>query len=108
MLLFPLARVAADEDERAGPPECGLGARVGADQERQPFDGREAAEVKEDRLRGEGGELLVPVGDGSRLPLLVPALRVLDEPATPEGAARLPGERGGLEAIELDAAGKAM
>jgi hypothetical protein len=47
MLALPLARVAADEDERAEPPECGLRTRVGADQERQPLDRREAAEVEE-------------------------------------------------------------
>ena len=108
MLAFPFAGVTADEDERAGPLGCGLGAGVGADQERQPLDGREAAEVEEDRLRREGGELLVPIRDGARPPLFVPALWVLDEPAMPEGAARLPGERGRLEAFELDAAGKAM
>jgi hypothetical protein len=83
-----------------------LGMGVGADQQRQSFDGGEAAGVEDDRLGGEGGELLVPVGDASRFPLLVPALRAVGQPPAPEAEAGLPGERGRLDALELDAAGK--
>jgi hypothetical protein len=104
VLAFPLAGVAADEDEWDGILEVGLGAGVGVDQEWQPLDGGEAAEVQEDRSGGERRELFVAVGDASGRPVGVPALRVLDQPLPPESASLLCRDRSGSEALELDAA----
>ena len=108
MLALPLPRVAPDENERARALETGLRAGVGADQERQPLDGGKAAKVEKDRLRGEGKKLLLPVGNAPRPPALVPALRLLDQPAAPEGTARLTCARLRPKALQLDAAGQTM
>src|SRR5436190_981443 len=100
--------MAADEHERARPPKPSLGALVGTDQKRQPLHRCEAAQVEEDRRGGEGGKLLLPIGDASGLAIAVPALRVLDQPAPPEATPGFAGERSGLEAIQLDAAGETV
>src|SRR2546430_17060704 len=85
MLPLPLARMAADEHERRRPAEPLDGTCVGADQERQALDRRVATDVEEDRPAGpEGGELLVTVGDAPRPTALVPAPRLLDQPAAPK------------------------
>src|SRR6266516_5701474 len=85
MLPLPLARGAADEHEWRGPAEPLYSLRMSADQERQALDRREASDVEEDRAAGpEGGELLVTVGDAPRPAALVPAARLLDQPATPK------------------------
>src|SRR5439155_15122994 len=103
---LPLPRMAADEHKRQVSPDLGLGALVCLDQQGQPLDGREAAQVEEHRFRAERGELVGPVGDAAGRPLLVPALRVVDEPAPPERQPGLTGERPRLEAFQLDAARK--
>src|SRR4051812_30106523 len=108
MLAFPLARVTTDEHEREGALEPRLYLGVGADQQWQSLDSREAAEVEEDRLGGEGGEILLTVGDRSGPALLVPSLRILDQPATPETAARIAAEWRRLEVLEVDTAGKTV
>src|SRR5213592_396963 len=108
MLPLPLARVAADEHERrraAEPLDC---TRVGADQERQALDRREATDVEEDRAAGpKGSELLVPVGDAPRPAALVPAARLLDQPAAPKREPLVFRELLPREALELDAAREA-
>src|SRR5438552_1525870 len=106
VLAFPLAGVAADEEKWGGTLELGLGAGVRADQQWQPLDGGEAAEVQENGSGGKRCELFVAVGDASGPPLLVPALRVLDQPAAPKGASLLGCERARPEALKLDPAGK--
>src|SRR6266511_5357419 len=108
MLPLPLARMAADEHERRRAAEQLDSARVGTDQERQALDRSVATDIEEDRSAGpEGSELLVAVGDAPRLPALVPAARLLDEPAAPKGEPLLFGERSPREALELDAAREA-
>src|SRR6266540_2331870 len=89
MLALPLARVAADQNERHVAPEPGLGVLVRLDQQGQPLDGCEAAQVEQHRLAGERRKVVVPVGDAAGRPLLIPALRVVDEPAPPERPPRL-------------------
>ena len=55
----------------------------------------------------EGGELLVGVGDAAGPTALIPAARLLDEPAAPEREP-LPGrERPRRKALQLDAARQA-
>src|SRR5882724_2639513 len=108
MLPLPLARVAADEDERRRPAEPLDGTRVGADQERQALDRRVTTDVEEDRAAGpEGRELLVTVGDAPRPTALVPAARLLDQPATPKREPLVFRERSPREALEFDAAREA-
>src|SRR5206468_3097295 len=85
MLPLPLARVAADEDERRRLAEPLDRTRVGADQEREALDRRVAADVEDDRAAGpEGRELLVTVGDAPRPAALIPAAWLLDQPAPPK------------------------
>src|SRR6266536_732879 len=104
MLPLPLARMAADEYERRRPAEQPDSTRVGADQERQALDRRVATDVEEDRAAGpEGSELLVAVGDAPRPPALVPAARLLDQPAAPKREPLLLRERSPREALKLDA-----
>jgi hypothetical protein len=99
MLALPLPRVAADEHERQVSPQLGLGVLVCLDQQGQPLDGGEAAQVEEHRFRTERGEFVVLVGDAAGRPVLVPALRVVDEPAPPERQPSLTGERSRPEAF---------
>jgi hypothetical protein len=85
MLPLPLARMAADEYERRRPAEPRDRTGMGADQERQTLDRRVATDVEEDRAAGsEGSEVLVTVGDAPRLPALIPAAGLLDQPAAPK------------------------
>src|SRR6266540_4368210 len=91
MLSLPLAGVAADEDERQRPAE--------------PLDGGVAAHIEDDRLGfAEGPEIRLLVGDGAGSAALVPAQRLLDEPAPPVEKALPAAERSPLEQLELDAA----
>ena len=102
---LPISGVAADKNERDGRFELCPGAGVRADQERKPLDGGEAAEVEEDGPGGERRELFVAVGNASGRRVRVPALRVVDQPLPPEGAASLPCDRSRPELAEVDAAG---
>src|ERR687891_1687280 len=105
MLPLPLARMAADEHERLRLAEQLDGARVRADQERQALDRREATHVEEERAAGpEGSELLVGISDAPGTTALVPAARLLDEPAAPKGAPLRARKRSPREALALDAA----
>jgi hypothetical protein len=86
--------VAADEHERRRLAEPLDRTRVCADQEREALDGREATDVEEDRAAGpEGSELLVTVGDASWPAALIPAARLLDQPAAPKRVGSGAGER---------------
>jgi hypothetical protein len=106
MLPLPLAQVAADEHELRRPAEP-LDS-VGADQERQALDRRVATDAEEGRAAGpEGGELLVTVGDAPRPTALVPAARLLDQPAAPKREPLVFRERSPREALKLDAAREA-
>jgi hypothetical protein len=108
VLPLPLARMAADEYERRRPAKPRDSARVGADQERQALDRRVATDVEEDRAAApEGRELLVTVGDAPRPAALVPAARLLDQPAAPKREPLVFRERSPREALELDAAREA-
>src|SRR5947208_5585661 len=107
MFPLPLARMTADEHERRRPAEQLDSARVGTDQERQALDRRVATDVEEDRAAGpEGSELLVAVGDAPRPSALVPAARLLDQPAAPKREPLLLRKRSPREALKLDAARK--
>src|SRR5215211_4076675 len=106
MLAFPLTRVAADQDERELSPEPGLDELMRSDEQGQPPDGGETSEVEENRLRAERGKVVLPIGDGAGHPLLVPALRVMDEPAPPERLPRPAGKGSRPEALELETAWK--
>src|SRR5436190_15745581 len=108
MLPLPFARVAADEHERRWPAEPLDSTRVGADQERQALDRRVTTDVEEDRAAGpEGSELLVTVGDAPRSTALVPATRLLDQPAAPKSEPLVFREQSRREALELDPAREA-
>jgi hypothetical protein len=108
MLPLPLARMAADEHERRRLAQPLDGPRVGADQERETLDSRVATDVEEDRAAGlEGSELLVSVGDAPRSTALIPAARLLDEPAAPKRKPLLAQEWSPREALALDAAREA-
>src|SRR5213076_138893 len=105
MLALPLARVAADEHERRRLAEPRNRTRVRADQEREALDRRVATDVEEDRAGGsEGRELLVTVGDAPRPTALIPAARLLDQPAAPKRQPFVFREWSPREALELDAA----
>src|SRR5207248_712139 len=72
------------------------------------LDRRVATDVEEDRAAGpEGRELLVTVGDAPRPTALIPAARLLDQPAAPKREPLLFYERSLREALELDAAREA-
>jgi hypothetical protein len=105
MLPLPLAQVAADEDERQRPPEPLERPRVRPDEKRQPLDGGVAAQIEENRLSfAEGPEIRLPVGDGAGSAALVPAQRLLDEPAPPVEKALPAAQYSQLEQLELDPA----
>src|SRR5439155_22335612 len=105
---LPLTWMAADEYERGGLGEPLDSTRVGADQEWKPLDRRVATDVDEDRVAGpEGSELLVTVGDAPRATALIPAARLLDEPAAPKRKPLGSRERSPREALKLDAARQA-
>src|SRR6266511_1126637 len=105
MLSLPFAGVAADEDERQRPVEPLERPRVCPDEKRQPLDGGVAAHIEENRLSfAEGPEIRLPVGDATGSAALVPAQRLLDEPAPPVEKALPAAEYSPLEQLELDPA----
>src|SRR6266516_1331616 len=105
MLPLPLTGMAADEHERRGLAEPLDGTRVRADQEREALDRRVATDVEEDRAAGpEGRELLVTVGDAPRPTALIPAARLLDQPAAPKRKPLVYRKWSPQEALKLDAA----
>src|SRR6266702_524018 len=103
MFAFPLAGTAPDENERQRPPEPGERLGVRPDQERQPLDGRVAADVEQDRLRLlKWRQVVVLVGDAAGDATLVPAERLLNQPATPVAEPLPAVERPAPEQVELD------
>src|SRR5207248_1768097 len=70
-------------------------------------DRRVATDIEQDRLRlVEGPQVFVLVGDASRLAALVPAQRLLHEPAAPVGEPLPVVERSAPKQVELDTAGE--
>src|SRR6266545_4115452 len=102
---LPLARAAADQHERQRPAEPRERLGVRSEQERQPLDRREAADVEQDRLRLlNRPQVAVLVGDAAGNAALVPAERLLDQPPAPVGEPLDLAERPTPEEVELDTA----
>src|SRR6266508_6653560 len=104
---LPLTGAAPDQHERQRPAEPRERLGVRSEQERQPLDRREAADVEQDLLRLlEWPQVVAAVGDAAGHAALVPAERLLDQPAAPVGEPLPPVERPPPEQVELDTARK--
>ena len=104
VLALPLPREAAQQHERRRPLEALPGPRVRADQQRHPLDLGEPAHVEEHRAaRAERLEVRVGVGHAARLARLVPAERLLHQPAAPVREPLLAGERTPVEPLRVEA-----
>ena len=103
MHALPFPGEATEQDQRDRPLVALAVARVRADHQMDPLDLGVAAHIDEDRPVGEDLEVVLGVGHAPRLPRLVPAARILHEPAPPQRDPLPARHRSAVEARRLEA-----